>query len=94
MLAKCLGVQVSAKMGYVTFEILIAVIMKMIVFWDVTPNSLVEGTYYIHLQGYRMFLVGYITSHGSRAVACFLFARSEAVTVGSNPTQGMDVYCL
>jgi hypothetical protein len=29
--------------------------------------------------------------HGSRAVACFLFARSEAVTVGSNPTQGMDV---
>jgi hypothetical protein len=29
--------------------------------------------------------------HGSREVACFLFARSEAVTVGSNPTQGMDV---
>jgi hypothetical protein len=24
--------------------------------------------------------------HGSQAVACFLFARSEAVTVGSNPT--------
>jgi hypothetical protein len=32
-----------------------------------------------------------IAGHGSRAVACFLFARSEAVTVGSNPTQGMDV---
>jgi hypothetical protein len=29
--------------------------------------------------------------HGSRAVACFLFARSEAGTVGSNTTQGMDV---
>jgi hypothetical protein len=29
--------------------------------------------------------------HGSRAVACFLFVRSEAVTVGSNPTQDMDV---
>jgi hypothetical protein len=30
-------------------------------------------------------------SHDSRAVACFLFARSEAVTVGSNPTQDMHV---
>jgi hypothetical protein len=29
--------------------------------------------------------------HGSRAVACILFARSEAGIVGSNPTQGMDV---
>jgi hypothetical protein len=29
--------------------------------------------------------------HGSRAVACFLIALSELVTVGSNPTQGMDV---
>jgi hypothetical protein len=35
----------------------------------------------------NMFWAG----HGSREVACFLFARSEAVTVGSNPTQGMDV---
>jgi hypothetical protein len=42
MLAKYLGVQVSAKMGYVTFEILMAVIMKIIVFSDVTPCSLVE----------------------------------------------------
>jgi hypothetical protein len=33
----------------------------------------------------------YMAGHGSREVACFLFARSEAVTVGSNPTQGMDV---
>jgi hypothetical protein len=32
-----------------------------------------------------------LAGHGSREVACFLFARSEAVTVGSNPTQGMDV---
>jgi hypothetical protein len=32
-----------------------------------------------------------VAGHGSRAVACFLFARSEAGTVGSNPTQGMDV---
>jgi hypothetical protein len=29
--------------------------------------------------------------HGSRAVACSVFARSEAGTVGSNPTQGRDV---
>jgi hypothetical protein len=33
----------------------------------------------------------YDAGHGSRAVACFLFARSEAVTVGSNLTQGMNV---
>jgi hypothetical protein len=32
-----------------------------------------------------------IAGHGSREVACFLFARSEAGTVSSNPTQGMDV---
>jgi hypothetical protein len=32
-----------------------------------------------------------IAGHGGREVACFLFARSEAVTVGSNPTQGIDV---
>jgi hypothetical protein len=36
-------------------------------------------------------LVGAKAGHGSRAVACFLFARLEAGTVGSNPTQGMDV---
>jgi hypothetical protein len=38
-----------------------------------------------------IYIYIYITGHGSRAVACFLFARSEAGTVGSNPTQGMDV---
>jgi hypothetical protein len=32
-----------------------------------------------------------VAGHGSREVACFLFARSEAGTVGSNPNQGMDV---
>jgi hypothetical protein len=26
--------------------------------------------------------------------ACTVFVRSEAVTVGSNPTQGMDVWCV
>jgi hypothetical protein len=29
-----------------------------------------------------------------RPRACTVFARSEAGTVGSNPTQGMDVECL
>jgi hypothetical protein len=28
-----------------------------------------------------------LAGHGSRAVACILFARSEAGTVGSNPTR-------
>jgi hypothetical protein len=29
-----------------------------------------------------------------RSKACTIFARSEAGILGSNPTQGMDVYCL
>jgi hypothetical protein len=29
-----------------------------------------------------------------RSKACTVFARSEDGTVGSNPTQGMDVWCL
>jgi hypothetical protein len=29
-----------------------------------------------------------------RSKACIVFARSEAGIVGSNPTQGMDVWCL
>jgi hypothetical protein len=29
-----------------------------------------------------------------RIKACTVFARSEAVIVGSNPTQGMDVWCV
>jgi hypothetical protein len=32
-----------------------------------------------------------VAGHGTRTVACFLFARSEAGTVGSNPTQGLLV---
>jgi hypothetical protein len=41
---------------------------------------------------FRLLAINFtMAGHGSRAVAWFLFARSEAVTVGSNPTQGMDV---
>jgi hypothetical protein len=29
-----------------------------------------------------------------RAKACTVFARSEAGIVGSNPTQGMNVWCV
>jgi hypothetical protein len=29
-----------------------------------------------------------------RSKACTVFARSDARIVGSNPTQGMDVWCL
>jgi hypothetical protein len=36
-------------------------------------------------------IITVVAGHSSREVACFLFARSETVTVGSNPTQGMDV---
>jgi hypothetical protein len=43
---------------------------------------------YRHLQFTNW---GHLAGHGNQAVACFLFTRSEAVTVGSNPTQGMDV---
>jgi hypothetical protein len=37
------------------------------------------------------YVIQEIPGHGSRVVVCFLFARSVAGTVGSNPTQGMDV---
>jgi hypothetical protein len=29
-----------------------------------------------------------------RSEACTVFARSEAGIIGSNPTQGMDVWCV
>jgi hypothetical protein len=29
-----------------------------------------------------------------RSKACTVFARSEVVIVGSNPTQGMDILCV
>jgi hypothetical protein len=29
-----------------------------------------------------------------RSKACTVFDRSEAVIIGSNPTQGMDVWCV
>jgi hypothetical protein len=54
-----------------------------------------KGSPYKRLFTFQWVLIWlcYIKSagHGSREVACCLFARSEAVTVGSNPTQGMDV---
>jgi hypothetical protein len=47
----------------------------------------------IEAKAIRTFIRVYslFAGHGSRAIACFLFARSEAVTVGSNPTQGIYV---
>jgi hypothetical protein len=41
----------------------------------------------IHFESLTQICAG----HGSRAVAYILFARSEAGTVGSNPTQDMEV---
>jgi hypothetical protein len=44
---------------YVGFEVLTAVVMKNIIFWDITPcsplivNSRFGGTYRLHLQGRR-----------------------------------------
>jgi hypothetical protein len=40
---------------------------------------------------FYVFLIHQTAGHGSQEVACLLFARSEAGTVGSNPTQSMDV---
>jgi hypothetical protein len=46
---------------HVGFEVFTAVVMKSIIFWDVTPCSLLRcnrrfgGTYRIHLQGRRKF---------------------------------------
>jgi hypothetical protein len=43
----------------VGFEVLTAVVMKIIIFWDITPcrplsvNLLFGGTYRLHLQGRR-----------------------------------------
>jgi hypothetical protein len=44
----------------VGFEVIIAVVMKSSVFWDITPysplkvNRRFRGTYWIHLQGGRI----------------------------------------
>jgi hypothetical protein len=51
-------IMVSRKF-FVRFEVFTAVVMKSIIFWDVTPRSLLScnrrfgGTYCLHLQGRR-----------------------------------------
>jgi hypothetical protein len=45
-------------LNYVGFEVFTAVVMKSIIFWDMTPCSLsfnrrFGGTYRLHLQGQR-----------------------------------------
>jgi hypothetical protein len=40
----------------------------------------------------KFFMCGVAVAE--RFMACPVFASSEAGIVGSNPTQGMDVYCL
>jgi hypothetical protein len=50
------GATRKKKKSYVKSEVLIAVNIKSIIFWDVTPCSLLEvyrrfrGTYYLHLR--------------------------------------------
>jgi hypothetical protein len=52
----CLPVQRIIR-SHVAFEVFIAVVMKSIIFWDMTPCSLLScnrrfgGTYRLHLQG-------------------------------------------
>jgi hypothetical protein len=46
---------------------------------------------YIIWKSKMVSVIPEVAGHGSRAVECSVFARSEAGTVGSNPTQGMDV---
>jgi hypothetical protein len=52
-------VDTMTKMSYKGFEVFTAVVMKSIIFWDMTPCSLLsfnrcfEGTYRLHLQGRR-----------------------------------------
>jgi hypothetical protein len=46
-----------------------------------------------HLDLYILIIVRPITV-AERSKACTVFARSEAWILGSNPTQGMDVWCL
>jgi hypothetical protein len=50
------GVLSQYYIRYVGFEVLTAVFMKSIIFWDITPCSLLKviirfgGTYHLHLQ--------------------------------------------
>jgi hypothetical protein len=61
---------------FVGFEVFTAVVMKSIIFWDVTPCSLLScnrrigGTYRLHLQGRRNNFSK--NQQASRWQACFL----------------------
>jgi hypothetical protein len=50
----------ATRPQYVGFEVLTAVVMKNIIFWDITPcnhlkvNRLFGGTYRLHLQGRKI----------------------------------------
>jgi hypothetical protein len=49
---------------------------------------------YIEDKGLKIFLISRSVTVAERSNACAVFARSEAVIVSSNPTQGMNVWCV
>jgi hypothetical protein len=57
---------------YVAFEVFTAVVMKSIIFWDMTPcsplscNRRFGGTYRLHLQGRRIILAKTSRQAGSK----------------------------
>jgi hypothetical protein len=53
--------------------------------------------HFLHSCGWyniRIIFVSEPVTVAGRSEACTVFARSEAGIVGSNPTQGMDVWCV
>jgi hypothetical protein len=65
--------QLQLKCKYVAFEVFTAVVMKSIIFWDVTPCSTLSfarrfgGTYRLHLQGRRNKSSKPASKQGARA---------------------------
>jgi hypothetical protein len=65
---------------YVGFEVLIAVIMKSTIFWDITPcsklkvNQHFRGTYRLHLQGWRVSKARYQNQAGSGLTITGIFS--------------------
>jgi hypothetical protein len=53
-------------------------------------NDEIHKTHNLYL---RLILLGPVTV-AERSEECAVFARSEAEIAGSNPTQGMDVWCV
>jgi hypothetical protein len=68
--------------------------LKTFVIWKVEIFCKIEKLTFRSCKGFDLVHEYEPVTVAERSKACTVFVRSEAGTLGSNPTQGMDVWCV